>query len=151
MSSAAALLSVSGQPGCPGCGSKRLLATLSERLRGEWKRYECISWSWHSERQAYWHFCVDCHNEIFTDTPRAQRANRYNSAPELPGWQRREPETPSSVRRFTGEFYLTAPCPERWTAAAREQTRLGLEPRTQLERRGFLQKPVAPNSSSTRA
>ena len=69
MSSSAAFLFVSGQPSCPGCGSKRLLATLSERLRGEWSRYECISWSWHSERQAYWHFCALTATTRFILTP----------------------------------------------------------------------------------
>ena len=128
----------SGQPGCPGCRSGRLLATLSETLRREWRLFEGVCWSWYSGRQAYWHLCVPCHNEVFSHLPRALRANRYNSAPTLPGWQRPEALVRSVSPRFTGDFYLTAPPPERWTPAALEQIRLGLDRRAQLERQGLL-------------
>ena len=115
-----------------------MLATLSETLRREWRLFEGVCWSWYSGRQAYWHLCVPCHNEVFSHLPRALRANRYNSAPTLPGWQRPEALVRSVSLRFTGDFYFTVPPPERWTPAALEQIRFGLERRAQLERQGLL-------------
>ena len=72
----------SGRPRCPGCNYPRGLSTLSAGLRGElWRLYECVVWSWFSDRQAYWHLCVPCHNFVLEHIPRAGRANRYNRGP----------------------------------------------------------------------
>ena len=54
------MLRPSGQPLCS-CGDCHR-ATVSPNLRELWGRWESICCSWYSQRRAYWHHCVPCHN-----------------------------------------------------------------------------------------
>ena len=53
-------------PTCPHCGHK--LARLeTESLRATWQYDEGYKWHWYTEQQAYWFFCLPCHNEVWPD------------------------------------------------------------------------------------
>ena len=115
------------QPRCPGCSGRRGLAILSQELRSQWERFETICWSWRSDRQAYWHLCVPCHNQVYEAWPRALHAN-----PDQPCLQAAVRESVSP--RYMEDFYLTAAHPERWTEAALEPQNVG--PRRRCSRCG---------------
>jgi hypothetical protein len=97
--------SKSGQPWCS-CG-RTLLAKASPTLRENWKIWEFICWSWISENQAYWHFCVPCHNREWPHLPRPEWGNRYTKPPDMP-WQRQHDQKrvlAGVEQKVVGELY----------------------------------------------
>jgi len=103
----------SGQPLCS-CGGT-LLAKATPTLRENWKIWEFICWSWTSENQAYWHFCVPCHNREWPRTHRLEHGNRFTKPPDIVFASR-----PLVGRTLAGvaakvvsEFYFTSAAPER--------------------------------------
>ena len=103
----------SGQPLCS-CGAT-LLAKATPTLRENWKIWEFICWSWTTENQAYWHFCVPCHNREWPHMPRPEHGNRFTKPPGI--LCARRPlagKTLAGVAaKAVGEFYLTSAAPER--------------------------------------
>ena len=112
--------SKSGQPWCS-CG-RTLLANLSPSLRENWKIWEFTCWSWTSENQAYWHFCVPCHNREWSHLPRPLVGNRYTKPPPM---HFQNKVWAGIEKKVVGELYLTSALPERRSSEAVGQTRCG--------------------------
>ena len=68
------LRSASGKPFCY-CG-QRHLSDLSAAARVRWAESEGVSWSWYSDKQAYFHICQPCHMECFPNDVRPKVGNR---------------------------------------------------------------------------
>ena len=105
-----------GPPRCP-CG-KHLLAQLKTTdMRDRWAEREGISWSQH-RGSAFFHFCHECHNSHWPADIRGARGNRHTRPRDA------DPMAGSTKRKANGElFYLTAPAPEFFNVAVREQAK----------------------------
>ena len=72
-----------GKPFCY-CG-QRHLSDLSAAARVRWAESEGVSWSWYSDKQAYFHICQPCHMEYFPNDVRPEVGNR-NTRPAASLW-----------------------------------------------------------------
>jgi hypothetical protein len=90
------------------------------QLYRNWKIWEFICWSWTSENQAYWHFCVPCHNREWPHMPRPGQGNRFTKPPDHV--VARRPVVGRTLagvaQKAVGEFYLTSAAPERRSSQA---------------------------------
>ena len=66
------------------CG-QRHLSDLSAAARVRWAGSERVSWSWYSDKQAYFHFCQPCYMEYFPNDVRPKVGNR-NTRPAVSLW-----------------------------------------------------------------
>ena len=54
----------------------RHLSDLSAAARVRWAESEGVSWSWYSDKQAYFHICQPCHMGYFPNDVRPKVGNR---------------------------------------------------------------------------
>ena len=52
-------------PSCAGCGGG-LTRLRTDALQSRYGYDLNYKWHWHTEQQAYWFYCLDCHNELWS-------------------------------------------------------------------------------------
>ena len=107
-----------GPPHCanPDCRTESTCLETA-KLRETWQADDGYKWFWHTEKAAYWTYCLHCHNRLFPEDKRV--ANRYSQPRAAFALKL----ACSTGRAFIGEFYLTSPPPE--LMPARPLPRLG--------------------------
>jgi len=88
-----------GQPHC-WCGA--LLSRMSPRMIEKWKLFRGERWRWHTDQQAYFNYCRDCHRELWPKDVRAQGPNCRHAA-----------SRPLHVRPHQARPHQTSPHPMR--------------------------------------
>jgi hypothetical protein len=131
----------------PQCSCRsHVCAELSADARRKWAEDEGSKWSWISTLQAYWHFCLPCHQKLLSGDGRSKS---QWSCPRAPPW---DPDrTGSHVRLCTGDFYLTAPPPELASDWPRYWTTVSGQPVPKARARRPRTVSAAPAASSLRA
>ena len=113
-----------GPPVCS-CGQHTLAQLKSPTLLQAWASMEGVSWS-RGPRGPYFHFCQKCHLGIWSEDNRPPISNRF-CRPARPSWEGRGQRS----RCLLGDYFLTEPPPELYSAAAREQAKVAWKRRNQ--------------------
>ena len=103
-----------GKPWCV-CG-RRKLTRLSDNMLLVWADYEGERWYWHTDAQAYFRLCKECHGECWVDDMRCQGPACRPRPPQWHKWL--APSVEGSAWRSYYKAVLEGRRVERWRPRA---------------------------------